>query len=181
VAAAAIPAGDGVITVCYDERAAAQNSTGLLERKSYMRVIDAENGGTCDSRREATLRINQKGVQGDPGPAGPQGPKGDPGPQGPRGVPGPGAQYYVVSERVTAGVNGVGYWSLECPGGWAPLVGSHRILGGDDDRADRIEQLETAYSGQRDATKWEWGFDNNGDSEVDIGLQVTCVPADTIG
>jgi Collagen triple helix repeat (20 copies) len=229
VAAAAIPAGDGVITACYDKRAAgAESKVALLRGKAYMRVVDAEKGGKCNPRTEATLRINQKGVQGDPGPAGPagpqgdagaagpegpkgdrgptgpagpagaqgpQGPKGDPGPagaagsqglQGPKGNPGPagpagpGARYIVLTARVTAGPEWVALWELQCPVDWAPLSGGHRILTGDADRGDRVEQLETAYSGQKDARKWEWAFDNNGDSSVDIGLSLTCVPADTI-
>jgi hypothetical protein len=71
-------------------------------------------------------------------------------------------------------------WPIACPTGMAPIAGGHRILGGDEGRADKIQQLEVAYSGPRDAGSWEWAFHNNGDSDVEIGFNLTCVPADTV-
>lgn len=74
VAAASVPAADGVINGCRSIH------TGAL------RVIDDEAGEQCRPS-ERPLQWNQEGPQGPAGPAGPQGPEG---PQGPAGPPGPG-------------------------------------------------------------------------------------------
>lgn len=63
-AAAAIPAANGVISGCYDDKG------------GELRVIDAETGTTC-STKETTLSWNEHG------PAGPAGPQGETGPAGP--------------------------------------------------------------------------------------------------
>jgi hypothetical protein len=82
---AAIPAGDGLISACYNS---SSNPSGQL------RVVDAEAGGKC-AKNEKPLSWNQrgpKGDKGDPGPPGPQGlqgPQGETGPAGPEGPAGP--------------------------------------------------------------------------------------------
>jgi hypothetical protein len=76
---AVIPSESDLITACY------KSTDGTL------RVIDT--GRSCKAN-EVKLEWNQKGLQGDPGPAGPQGeagpagPKGESGPQGIQGNPG---------------------------------------------------------------------------------------------
>lgn len=76
VAAASVPAADGVINGCRSIH------TGAL------RVIDDEAGEQCRPS-ERPLQWNQEGPQGPIGPAGPQGPEGPPGPAGPPGPGGP--------------------------------------------------------------------------------------------
>jgi FlaG/FlaF family flagellin (archaellin) len=68
IAWAAIPAGNGVISGCYDK------TTGAL------RVTDtATNTPKGCSNKEAALTWSQQGPKGDPGIPGPKGDKGDPG------------------------------------------------------------------------------------------------------
>jgi hypothetical protein len=66
VAAAAIPASNGVITGCYSK------TTGAL------RVIDAEAGATC-AKSEKRVTWNQQGPRGKQGVRGPKGAQGPPG------------------------------------------------------------------------------------------------------
>src|SRR3954470_19734593 len=79
VAYATIPDGNGVVHLCYKD-------TGEL------RVIDpaaTKKDQQACKNNETALDVNQKGVQGLPGPAGPKGDTGAPGPAGPAGPAGP--------------------------------------------------------------------------------------------
>lgn len=60
-ALAAIPGLGGVIAGCYNTE------------KGNLRVIDAEAGVSCDSRKETAISWNQTGPQGLPGERGEQG------------------------------------------------------------------------------------------------------------
>jgi hypothetical protein len=76
IAWATIPDSSGVIHGCYQKN------------KGTLRVIDTDQGQTCDSTEQA-LSWNQTGPQGPVGPQGPLGPQGPAGPQGPKGETGP--------------------------------------------------------------------------------------------
>src|SRR3954451_19814087 len=77
---AAVPGNDGQIHGCYGKLG------GVL------RVVDTAQGQKCSDTLERPIAWNQRGDQGEPGPAGaqgPQGPKGDQGAAGPKGDVGP--------------------------------------------------------------------------------------------
>ena len=82
IAYAAIPDAGGVVHGCY------------AKRDGTLRVIDTEQGGSCNASKETTLDWNRTGPQG---PAGPQGATGPQGPAGPRG---PGASTVQVNAPV---------------------------------------------------------------------------------
>ncbi len=92
LAAATIPASDGVITACYSR------SGGAL------RVIDASVTNCKPS--ETRLTWNQEGPQGPPGPQGPAGPAGPAGPDGPAGPQGPAGETGATGPAGPAGETG---------------------------------------------------------------------------
>ena len=112
---AAIPAGDGLISGCFNS---SSNPSGQL------RVIDAEAGAKC-AKNEKAISWNKVGPQGPMGPVGPQGPQGErgeqglpgeqgpqgeqggPGPQGEQGEPGPQGEQGLPGEKGDPGERGV--------------------------------------------------------------------------
>lgn len=77
LAFAAVPDAAGVIHACYRSSGGLANGT--------LRVIDSENGDTCNTG-ETAISWNQTGPQGPVGATGPQGPQGPTGPAGTGGV-----------------------------------------------------------------------------------------------